>query len=181
MTAILRRLPFHENADEVTVGLERVRIRPYQIIVWVSLSAKSVLELPPHAPRFPALLDTGHNHNFSIRRQHLVNWAGIDPAGVPVRGAVREGGRRAQLYRLNAWLHPNQAGERDRFADRPPFCLELPEGVAVYPDEAGFPPLPLLGLRALVRNKLHLAIDPESQLVNLRTPDWRTWLAHWLS
>ena len=46
MTAILRRLPFHENADEVAVGLERVRIRPYQIIVWVSLSAKSVLELP---------------------------------------------------------------------------------------------------------------------------------------
>ena len=65
MTAILRRLPFHENADEVSVGLERVRIRPYQIIVWVSLSAKSVLELPPHAPRFPAILDTGHNHNFS--------------------------------------------------------------------------------------------------------------------
>ena len=104
------RLPFHENADEVAVGLERVRIRPYQIIVWVSLSAKSVLELPPHAPRFPAILDTGHNHNFSIRHQHLVNWASIDPAGAPVRGAVREGGRRAPLYRLNAWLHPNQAG-----------------------------------------------------------------------
>src|SRR5207248_8816355 len=155
MTAILRRLPFFAREDEVTVGSERVRIRPYQIIVWVSVSTKSLLELPPQARRLPALLDTGHNHNFSIRAQHLRRWAGIDPAGVPLRGRIKEGVRRAELRSLNVWLHPNEKGQRDRFADRPVLCVELPAGDAVYPDEVGFPPLPLLGLRALVRNKLH--------------------------
>ncbi len=181
MTAILHQLPFSERSEEAAVGTERVRVRPYQILVWVSLSLKSVLELPPNASRFPAILDTGHNHNLSIRHQHLVRWAGIDPAQVPQLGNVREGGRRAALHALNAWLHPNEPGQRDRLADRPAYCLELPQGVTVYPDEANFPRLPLLGLRALVHNRLHLVLDPERCLVNLRTSDWRTKLLQWLS
>ena len=79
---MFRRLPFHENA-------RRGRGRP---------GAGANTPLPDHRlgepereeragtaptlPRFPAILDTGHNHNFSIRHQHLVNWASIDPAGV---------------------------------------------------------------------------------------------------
>jgi hypothetical protein len=181
MTAILRRLPFFPREDEVAVGSERVRIRPYQIVVWVSLSPMNVLALPPHARRLPALLDTGHNHNFSIRGQHLRAWAGIDPASVPLLGRIKEGTRRVELRSLNVWLHPNVKGHRDRFADRPPFCVKLPAGVAVYPDEAEFPPLPLLGLRALVRNKLHLWLDSDRCLVNLRTLDWWTRLLRWLS
>jgi hypothetical protein len=181
MTAILRRLPFSINEDEVTVGRERMRIRPYQIILWVSVTPKSVLTLGTTARRFPAILDTGHNHNFSIQRRHVIQWAGMDPTSVPLRGAIREGGRRAELRSFNVWIHPNEKGERDRFADRPAHCVELPAGVAVYPDDAVFPPLPLLGLRALVRGKMHLALDPEHCVVNLRTPDWYTRLFRWLS
>ncbi len=148
MTAILRNLPFFEREDEVAVGAERVRIRPYQIIVWVSLSAKAHLELPPHALRFPAILDTGNNHNFSIGGAHVRHWTGVDLGQISVRGAIREGSRRPELYSCNVWLHANQPGLRDRFAPSPPCCLELPEGVAVYPEADDYPPLPLLGLRA---------------------------------
>jgi hypothetical protein len=38
----------------------------------------------------------------------------------------------------------------------------------------------LLGLRALVWNKLHFTMDPGRCVVNLRTPDWRTKLLRWL-
>jgi hypothetical protein len=135
MTILLHQMPFAEQAEEVAVGTERVRVRPYQILIWVSLSAKRVMDLPPTAARFPAILDTGHNHNFSLRCKHLDRWARIDPDQLPGLGTVREGGRRATLYPLNVWLHCNKPGERDRFANRPAYCLELPQGVAVYPDE----------------------------------------------
>jgi hypothetical protein len=42
---------------------------PYQIMVWVSLSPFRALTLPADAPRFPALLDTGTAHNFSVTEQ----------------------------------------------------------------------------------------------------------------
>src|SRR5207244_5048738 len=98
MTAILDHLPFREEADEVSLGLERVPLKPYQIIVWVSLTARDLLELPPHAPRFPAILDTGHNHNFSIRERHLRQWAKVEPAALPQLRRVRERGRQARLH-----------------------------------------------------------------------------------
>ena len=59
MTAILRRLPFYEREDEVTVGLERIPVRPYQIIAWASITAHEIVQLPPHAPRVPVILDAG--------------------------------------------------------------------------------------------------------------------------
>ncbi len=64
MTAVLRNLPYRGDADEVSVGLERIPILPYQIIIWVSVTARTVLTFPPSAPRIPAILDLGHNHNW---------------------------------------------------------------------------------------------------------------------
>jgi len=179
MTAILRHLPFREEADEVSCGLERVPIKPYQIIVWVSLTARPVVELPPTAPRLLALLDTGHNHNFSLQDRHLAQWAGLD-AALPRVGRIREGGRDLPLHAANVWLHPNLRGKRDAFSGAPPLLLPLDQGIAVYPGGSSFPRLPLLGLRALVRNKLHVALDPERRVVHLRTSDWRARLAQWL-
>jgi hypothetical protein len=40
MTAILRQLPFLEDEDEVAVGFERLLVRPYQIIAWVSVTPR---------------------------------------------------------------------------------------------------------------------------------------------
>ena len=41
--------------------------------------------------------------------------------------------------------------------------------------------LPLLGLRAILSNNLHVAIDGERASVTVRTPDWRTRLLSWLA
>src|SRR6266436_3354296 len=106
MTAVLRRLPFREEADEVAYALERIPIKPYQIIVWISVSSRRVLELPPHAPRFPAILDTGHNHNLSIQHRHLTDWSRLQSESLPQLGAITVGDQRLPLHDANVWLHP---------------------------------------------------------------------------
>jgi hypothetical protein len=181
MTAILRQLPFREVGDEVSCGLVRISVKPYQIVVWVSVTSRSVLELPPHAPRIPAILDTGQNHHFSIHERHLADWARVERDLLPQKRTITVEETAIPLHAAALWLHPNQPGFRDRFADQPPYRLELQEGIAVYPRQGNDPRIPLLGLRALVRNKLHFAMDPERCVVNLRTLDWRTKLLRWLS
>lgn len=180
MTAILSDAPFQERADEVSCGLERVPIKPYQIIVWVSLTARKVLELPAGVPRFPAILDTGHSHNFSIHERHIADWARLSRDQLPHRGRTTVDGEKIPLHAAVVWIHPNLPGQRDQFAEQPPYCLELPGGIALRPG-VDTPRLPLLGLRALVRNTLHLTVDPERCVIHLRTPDWRTKLQRLLS
>jgi hypothetical protein len=62
---ILSRLPFFEERSEVSTPDGILEVKPYQIIVMVSITARSVTELDPGAPRIPAILDTGHNHNLA--------------------------------------------------------------------------------------------------------------------
>ena len=62
MTAVLRNLPYRDEADEVSVGFERIPVLPYQIIVWVSVTARTRTETPalgklawtPQVPTFRA-------------------------------------------------------------------------------------------------------------------------------
>jgi hypothetical protein len=85
---------------------------------------------------------------------------------------VREGTRSAALYDASLWIHPNVPGRRDLKEARP-YRLQLPEGMAVYPAEGSvYPRLPLLGLRALLRNKLKLVIDGKHNRISLRSPFW---------
>jgi hypothetical protein len=79
----------------------------------------------------------------------------------------------------NIWLHSNERGEMAVSGNEPIF-LEVLNGIAVYPDGAEYPRLPLLGLRAILSNRLHLVIDGERTSVTLRTPDWRTRILSWL-
>jgi len=181
MTAILRLVPFTDTNDELHVGSERVQIKPYQLVTWVSVAVWRTLELRPQTPRFPAIIDTGHNHNFSIRAEHLRSWAGLGVETVGKIGAVRIGGQRVHLHGAHVWIHATLPGQRHQLAPSPPHRLFLEEGVAVYPEGSVFPSLPTLGMRALVRNKLHLTLDPERYVFNLRTPDWQTKLARWLT
>jgi hypothetical protein len=125
MTAILRQLPFLEIEDEVHVGPNRVPVKPYQIILWVSITAQDFIDFPPHTPRFPVILDTAHNHNFSIQARHLTQWASLDEASLPRRGRIREGGRLTSLFAANVWIHPNRPGERDAPGGEPPFLLPM--------------------------------------------------------
>jgi hypothetical protein len=181
MPKILDRLPIPTKDDIASVQGEMVRIKAHEIIVWVSLSMPNVVELAPNVHRFPAILDIAHTHNFSIQEQHLIRWAGLRPEMLHVLGGIRQAGRRLPLHEADVWLHRNRPGQRDELLDRPPHRLILSRGIAVHPSESGFPRLPLLGLRAIVSNRLHLAVDGECQSVNLRAPDWRTRLLRWLS
>jgi hypothetical protein len=169
MPRLLDRSPFPKNASEIVVHGERVRIHADQIIVWVSLTIKRIEEPDPRAVPFPAILDTGHNHTFSLHERHLFEWAGFRPEGLGVGGTIRESDERVTLRPANIWVHPNQPHHRDRLAERPPYLVGSLRGIAVYPG-AEFPRLPILGLRAIAENELVLKVDGPRREATLRTP-----------
>jgi hypothetical protein len=163
---ILDRLPFAKEESRVPTPDGVAVVKPYQIVVWVSLAAHEVLELYPSTPRFPAILDTGNNHNFAIRREQFDQWTGLT---LPRRGQVAINDRIVPLLAAHLWVHPNISGIAEP-AEREPFRLHLPEGIAVYPSDVPNPArLPLLGLRAIVRNHLTLTIHGRSRYVSLRS------------
>lgn len=167
---ILNRVPVLDKYHELQVRGERTKIRPFQIIVQVSLSDTPVWD--PRTPIVPALLDTGNNHNFSIQESQLVRWTGLHPQSLPLLGTMREGGRAPSLRFANVWVHKNRSGEHD-LGGREPFLLALKEGIAVYPDDgSNYPRLPLLGLRAIVNNNLKLVIDGKRKHASLGSPIW---------
>ncbi len=166
---ILTRLPFSETSSEIGTPDGISQVKPYQIAVLVSIAPWNVAELDPGVPRIPAILDTGHNHNFAIRREQLDLWVKLRE---PERGQIRVGGVRVSLVPANVWIHPNRPGTRES-ADRAPFKLELREGIAVYPPEMSNPArLPTFGLRGIVRNGLRLVIDGRRREVTLKTNRW---------
>jgi hypothetical protein len=160
-------MPFPAQSGEVAVRGERVRVRADQILVWVSLSVRNVIG--PAAVPFPAVLDTGQNYSFSIQERHLVEWAGLRPEAMDIRGHVRDRARRLALRPANIWAHPNEAGSRDRLIDRTPIRLTASTGIAVYPS-GDFPRLPILGLRVIGENGLILKVDGVRREGTLRTP-----------
>jgi hypothetical protein len=176
MTTVLRRLPFFETPTTASVRNERLTIKPYQIIVWVSVAAGDQEELQPNTPRFPAVLDIGLSYNFAIGEDLLRRWAGLHPQWLLVLGRARLSGLPADLLDAEVWLFPNQPRQRDRFCNLPPFRLNLDGGIAVYPRQTpNAPRLPLLGLRGLRWTNLQLALDCQACHVSLRTPR-RFWI-----
>ena len=166
---ILTRLPFSEVRSEVSTPDGIAEVKPHQIIVMVSITARNITELDRGATRIPAILDTGHNHNFAIRREQLDLWVKL---GEPERGQIRVGGVRVALVPANVWIHPNLPRTRES-ADRPPFMLELKESIAVCPPEISNPArLPTVGLRGIVRNGLKLVIDGQRREVTLMKSGW---------
>jgi hypothetical protein len=90
----------------------------------------------------------------------------------PERRQIRVGDARVPLVPANVWIYPNRPGTRHS-ADRPPFKLELKEGIAVYPHEVANPArLPILGLRGIVKNGLVLVIDGKRREITLKTSGW---------
>jgi hypothetical protein len=176
MTTVLRKLPFFENSTTLSVRSDRLAIKPYQIIVWVSLARRDQVELEPNTPRLPALLDIGLSYNFAIGEEQLLRWAGVHPRSLAMLGRARLSGLPVDIRDADVWLHRNQLGQRDLFTDDPPFRLQLYRGVAVYPrDTPNAPRLPLLGLRGLRWADLQLALDCRICRVSLRTPG-RFWI-----
>jgi hypothetical protein len=180
MTAILRKLPFFDQPGTVTLRGTVLRVKAHQIIAWASLTGTNVRSPSPDWPRFPVIIDTGNTQRFSVRESHLRHWAGMETKNLTRLGTTRHGGRLFPLYSARLWLHENQPLERDTSLGLAPHLLEMPKGIVVYPDSAPLAPrLPLLGLRAMRENRLHLRIDGEKGYVSLRSSDWVTWLVSW--
>jgi len=167
---ILDRLPVNDEHYRLNVHGELLRIRSFQIIVQVSISDVSTWNT--RTPSIPALLDTGLNHNFSIQERHLTRWAGIHSQSLPLKGVVRDGQRAPSLRFANVWIHRNRTGMRD-LREGEPFLLTTEEGIMIYPDDgSNYPRLPLLGLRAIIKNKLKLVIDGKRQHTSLASRIW---------
>ena len=167
---ILDRLPVVDEPDRLEIHGQALKVRPFQIIVRVSLSEIAIWDA--QTPTIPALLDTGNNHNFSIQENQLMRWAGLHPRSLPLLGAMREGGRAPTLRFANVWIHRNRSGTRD-IKGGEPFLLSLKEGIAIYPDDGmSYPRLPLLGLRSIINNNLKLVIDGKRKYVSLSTSAW---------
>jgi len=155
MTLIVARCPFFEEPTEVHSAGGPVVVKRYQIVVWVSLSHAGQL-----SRRFPAVLDTGHSHNFSMKEEHLVIWAGWQARTLPTIGRARINKQPVILKEAKIAVYCNLLGSRDEIQAAPPHLLDVPEGIAIHADQDPFAPrLPLLGLRALVKNRLKLTID----------------------
>jgi hypothetical protein len=165
---ILDRLPFDEQ-QSLIAREGAVAVNPFQFVAWASLSPKGIRELGPRTPRFPVFIDTGHNHTFTIREEHL-RFTGL--TAIPRRSQSRITGQPLPTLAANVWLYHNLRRRREP-SDRPPVVLVLEEGIAVYP--AGVPNparMPILGLRALARNNLTLVADGRRGLVTLETSRW---------
>jgi hypothetical protein len=170
VTTIPRDLPYFDDKSAVVVQNRAEAVKRQQIVVWISLAKIEERELLPGTPRFPAVLDTGFWHNFGIREDLLRRWAGMQPGYLPRGGDLRVNNVTVPCHDADVWLYRNQPGQRDQLEGRPPFCLELNQGIAVYPAGApNAPRLPVLGLRALKWTGLHFSIDSDQLRVWLRT------------
>ncbi len=170
MPTIFDRVPISTRDELAFLRNERVTVKAYEVLIWVSLKTEAALSWEPGVPVFPAILDTAHTHNFSLQRQHLIRWAGLHPEQLDQIGHIRHSGQRVPIYAADVWIHRNQRGERDRLTGSAPFRLALSRGIAVHADESRYPRLPVLGLRALITNRLDLAISGSHSFATLRTP-----------
>ena len=173
MPILLDRMPFTDEPDEVIVRGERIRIRPNQVIIWVSLSARQLLSQNPAVAPFPAILDTGHANNFSIHATQLARWFGMRTEGMELLKIVRERDRQVPLHAAWLWVYPNLRGDRHRLAECPAYRLSIPMGIAVHSGDDGFPRLPLVGIRTLVDNDLVFKIRGRRRQATLRSR--RSW------
>src|SRR5438093_3433075 len=117
VTAILRSLPYFDARTIVVVRNRAEAVKAQQIVVWVSLAEIEQRELMPGTPRFPAILDTGCSHNFGIREEHLIRWAGIQRGYLRRIGDIRVSNITASLHGAGVWVHRNQPGRRDEWED----------------------------------------------------------------
>jgi hypothetical protein len=132
------KLTISPKPTTTTSPVGPIKLKAFQIAVPVRLSFQGIL-----SPEFPAILDTGLSHNFSMREEHLQQWLQL-PA------------KRIGVVFING--HPVPTVQADLMLEGK--TLLLREGVVVYPPKSPFAPrLPTLGLRALVRNKVRLVID----------------------
>jgi hypothetical protein len=164
---ILDRLPIPEERWSVPTPDRVEDVRPDQIIVRVSITTGDVKQCPADAPVIPAILDTGNNHNFAMRRQHWDRWIPWVPRRI---GQANVGGFVVPLFSAKVWIHPNREGTVEPSGGIP-CVLCMDQGIVIYPPTVANPiRLPVLGLRGLIRNGLRLTIDGPTRELTLESP-----------
>jgi hypothetical protein len=157
---MLDRLPITDRPHLITVQGEILAVYRNQILVWVIIADT----LRP----FPALLDTGHGHNFSISAEHLHRWSGTTLEKI---GELEISGAMVSQHQAELNLHCN-VRRRSELSGRT-HRMEMPQGISVFAEGSmDAPRLPLLGLRTIIANRLKLAIDGKRREVTLKTAGW---------
>jgi hypothetical protein len=150
--------------QEIEVLSSRVDLRPPKIIVGISLTLVGEgNRLPAGVITLPAILDTGFNRILEIDEWHLVRWAGIHKQHLdPIETDKVHEGRKYDLCRANLWLHGTPyKGPKTPRARLPLLLRKSTEVRVMSPIGKPNPRLPLLGLRALIANRLQVWIDGE--------------------
>jgi hypothetical protein len=191
--SILSKLPFDTEpgylrdleGKPVQFGRDRVTVNGLQIIVWVGITRNPQEPLDDNAPRIPAILDTGHSDYFTLQHFHLRKWAGMPlerfyPLGHRTINHIKVPSRKATI-----WLQPNLPESRALYKGKQAFPLVCEEGITIYPESGqdpdgkpypkDYPRLPVIGMRGLTLNRLHLPIDFGRRHVFLRPPSRLAW------
>ena len=154
-----------------------VRVKPYQIVVEVSVSLQALRNGTRTCRAFPPSWTRGTTITFQSAEGTSCDGPASSLRHCGSLGPFGNGSSkslcmppRSGCTRIGRGNGPSREQE--------PHPLKLQQGIAVYPDDIG-PRLPVLGLRALTQNQLHVAIDPERMRVNLRTPGWSTTILGW--
>ena len=169
MCTILRSpFPAVRAAHELVVhGTRIANINPPKLVVGVSLTTTSELQFPENTPIFPAVIDTGLNRTFEIHETHLNRWSGFVDAlldDIVENNYVLDSDRLSRSYKLTKaciWLHRRPYHEIQTRPFKKPFLLSKSQSVYLIRNDNGriWPPLPLLGLEALTRNRLVLNVN----------------------
>lgn len=170
---ILDQFPIADRERAISVpGNQYLTAKPYQTIVTVSLQVRNSL-----SPAFPAILDTGHNHNFSISEDQLRTWAKIDPTTLAPAGRLGFEGKMVILRAADVVLYCNQKGSYDLSGRSYKFPFENDRGISVH--EIPIARWPILGIRGILRRKLVLTFDGDQSSVSLETPSALRSLKFW--
>jgi hypothetical protein len=99
---VLDRLPFEPHHSSVDTAVGPVAVRAFQIVVWLSFRLEGILSRP-----FPAVLDTGHSHNFSINEALLESWLNLRIDQFRPRALTKVDGEKLPLRTAELVLHRN--------------------------------------------------------------------------
>jgi hypothetical protein len=160
----------HREKSASTPGMvaladgSHIAVRAGQAIVWLSVTARNVVQLPTNWPRFPAVLDTGFNAGLLISHRQLSDWAAINvtdlvrfSSATTVRSRVD--GREVPSYQATISIHCRNFSDNDD-SDRPPIALYPSGGILVTPPTVAETRLPLLGTELLRSCCLRLTLEP---------------------
>ena len=153
-------VPRAERSIKLPTG-DTIALKSLQPIVWISVAPPQVIDLPPTAPRFPAVIDTGFNQTLLIQDWHLEKWAGVKSADLQVfPGEAARYGNQTWPFRLaDIWLQPADLGANLPVVDSEAFCLETHPGILVVRESERRQRLPVLGMRALAWNRVRLTLE----------------------